>query len=129
MKLKVKNSFKLNIPGTPISFNVQERMHWSKWHKVKKQWIQDIFFLLKENGHSMSMGLNHIWVKSIVMTFTQMRYRDESNYEPTIIKPLLDALVYAKIIKDDTDEYVTRPGAVDIKIGKKAGTEITLEWE
>ncbi len=105
-------------------------MHWSKWYKIKDQWIHDIFFLLKEHGQTkIPSNLDHIWITKIRIYFDMIRTRDESNYEPIIIKPLLDALIYVKIIPNDTAQYVSRPGRVEIEIDRKRPrTEITLEW-
>jgi len=120
----------LIIPYVPVSMNRQERMHWSKWHKEKQQWINDIFFLLSEAGQiKIPMHRDHIWITKIIIYFEMIRTRDESNFEPIIIKPLLDALIYAKIIDNDTEQYVSRPGRVDIEIDRKRPrTEVTLEW-
>ncbi len=116
------------INRVPISLNQQERMHWTKWKAVKDQWKYDIFYLVKESGNTVPQNLPHIWIE-IKIYFGKIRTRDESNYEPMIIKPLLDALVSAKIIKDDTAQYVTRPGKVDIEIDwKKPRTEILIRW-
>jgi len=119
----------ITIPYVPISLNLQERIHWSKWHKEKQQWIHDVFFLVNESGKGIPKHLNHIWITKITIYFDLIRSRDESNFEPIIIKPLLDALVYAKIIDNDTAQYVSRPGKVEIEIDRaNPRTEITLEW-
>ena len=126
-----KNKRILSIPQVPISLNQQERMHWSKWHKIKEAWIQDIFYLLKEHGQTkIPSNLEHIKITKIKIYFDCIRTRDESNYEPMIIKPLLDALIYGKIIANDTAQYVTRPaGPVEIEIDRgRPRTEVTLEW-
>lgn len=127
----LKESRTITVPYAPQSLNRQERMHWSKWHKIKQQWIQDIFFLLKEQGTKpIPLHLDHIWITSIKVYFDMIRSRDESNFEPMVIKPLLDALVYAKVIDNDTEQYVSRPGRVQIEIDRKRPrTEIVLEWE
>lgn len=128
--LLLKKSRTLVIPYVPISLNKQERIHWSKWHEEKQRWIHDIFFLVKETGKGIPMHREHVWITKIVIYFDLTRCRDESNFEPMIIKPLLDALVYAKIIDNDTNQYVSRPGRVDILIDRnKPRTEITLEWQ
>ena len=129
MENEKKKSTYITIPYTPISMNQQERMHWMKWHKIKKQWINDVFYLVKEHGKAIPMHRKHIWITSITIYFDRIRYRDESNYAPMVIKPLLDALVYAKIIDNDTAEYVTRPGKVNIELDAEPRTEIVLEYE
>ena len=116
------------INRVPVSMNVQERMHWAAWHREKLLWKNDIFYLVKESGNAIPRGLPHIWIE-IKIYFKKVRARDESNYEPMIIKPLLDALVDAKIIENDTAEYVTRPGVVEIGIDKRPRTEITIKWK
>ena len=120
----------ITIPRIPLSLNRQERMHWSKWHKEKKEWIHDIFFLVKEHGNALPHLVDHITITKIIVYFDKIRNRDESNFEPIIIKPLLDALVYAKIIADDTAKYVTRPGRVEFELDRDSPrTEVTLEWK
>lgn len=124
------NTRTITIPRTPLSLNQQERMHWSKWHKEKKEWIYDVFYLVKEQGNAIPKHLDHIKITKIVIYFSQIRTRDESNYEPMIIKPLADALVKAGIIPDDTAKYITRPGAVIMEMDRKnPRTEVTLEWK
>ncbi len=120
----------ITIPRVPISMNRQERMHWSKWSKEKKEWIHDIFFLIKEHGNAIPKGLGHITITKIIVYFDKIRNRDESNYEPMIIKPFADALVHAGIIADDTAKYITRPGAVDFEMDRdNPRTEVTIEWQ
>ena len=120
----------ITIPRVPISLNQQERLHWAKWAKEKKEWIHDIFFLVKEQGNKLPRNLKHIAISRITVYFDKIRTRDESNYEPMIIKPLADALVYAGIIKDDTAEYISRPGAVIFEMDREnPRTEVELEWK
>lgn len=123
------NQRTITIPREPVSLNRQERMHWSVWHREKKEWMHDIYFLVKEHGNAIPQNLPHIWIE-ITIYFSVIRTRDESNFEPIIIKPLLDALVYAKIIKNDTADFVTRSGKVNIKIDKEnPRTEVVLKWK
>lgn len=126
---KKRNERTIIINRPPISLNQQERMHWTRWHDEKLQWRHDIFYLVKESGNAIPKNLSHVWIE-INVYFKKIRCRDESNYEPMVIKPLLDALVYAKIIKDDTAAYVTRPGMIFIGIDKhNPRTEIKIAWE
>ncbi len=123
------NSRTIVIPRVPISLNKQERMHWSDWHREKQEWIHDIFYLLRESGNVVPQNLPHIWL-DITVYFAIIRIRDEANFEPIIIKPLLDALVYAKIIANDTAEFVTRPGEINIKMDRrKPRTEVIIKWK
>lgn len=124
----LKKSTIITIPYAPLSMNQQERMHWAKWQREKRQWIHDVFYLVKQYGNKIPQHRDHIWITKIAITFTRIRVRDESNYEPMIIKPLADALVSAKIIPNDTSQYITRPGKVDLNIGPDPKTEITLEY-
>ena len=119
----------ITIPRVPISLNQQERMHWSKWSREKNEWMHDIFFLVKESRNAIPKHLGHITITKIIIYFDKIRTRDESNYEPMIVKPLADALVHAGIIADDTPDYITRPGRVDMEMDrKKPRTEVTIEW-
>ena len=122
------NERTITINQPPVSLNQQERMHWTRWHREKSQWRHDIFYLVKESGSVIPRNLPHVWIE-IKIYFAKVRARDESNYEPMVIKPLLDALVNAKIIENDTAEYVTRPGVVEIGIDKRPRTEITIKWK
>ena len=120
----------ITIPRVPQSLNRMERMHWARWNKEKREWIHDIFYLVKEHGRALPRNLDHITIKKIVIYFDKIRNRDESNFEPMIIKPFADALVQAGIIPDDTAEYIKRPGKVDIEIDRKnPRTEVTVEWK
>jgi len=104
-------------------------MHWSKWSREKNEWMHDIFFLVKESRNAIPKHLGHITITKIIIYFDKIRTRDESNYEPMIVKPLADALVHAGIIKDDTADYITRPGRVDMEMDRKhPRTEVTIEW-
>jgi len=119
----------ITIPRVPKSMNRMERMHWARWNKEKREWIHDIFYLVKEHRNAVPRNLDHINIKKITIYFDKIRTRDESNFEPMIMKPLADALVNARIIKDDTIDYITRPGRVDIEIDRSnPRTEILLEW-
>ena len=123
------NAITITVPRVPISMNQQERMHWTKWQKEKRGWIHDVFYLVNQHGYSVPKNLKHIKIKRILIYFDKIRTRDESNYEPMVIKPFADALVKAGVIADDTVQYITRPGAAEIEIDRKnPRTEVTLEW-
>uniref|UniRef100_A0A6M3JUH3 Uncharacterized protein n=1 Tax=viral metagenome TaxID=1070528 RepID=A0A6M3JUH3_9ZZZZ len=64
-------------------------------------------------------------VKIIIeLTFTTSNRRDSDNYSP---KWLLDSLVQAKVIQDDSTEFMAESPKVTIKQGKVEGTVVRIE--
>jgi Holliday junction resolvase RusA-like endonuclease len=98
---------KLIISGTPPSLNQWSRMHWAKAAKIKKQWENDILytFLAESHCNRISFPYQKASVK-IVYYFATNRRRDADNLN---LKFLLDGIVKAGIIKDDSTKVIGQP--------------------
>lgn len=116
---------KLTIYDTPPSINTYQHKHWGAKKHIKEYWMGMIFDLLNEHGNKCPKHLDHVHV-SATITFTTNHRRDAFNYASTLYKFLDDALVYAKVIPDDTAEYITHDEVV-LKVGKEKRTEVEIK--
>jgi len=103
-------SFRIEIDETPPSQNETNSWHWAKKAKEKKRWEQTIV-----NYGYIWKGDTNGYAKKVKITFMfpDMRRRDKDNY--IAWKAIMDSLVKADIIKDDSvkDVEVT----YDLQIG------------
>lgn len=111
---------KLVLHQVPPSLNVWQRMHWSERRRLKEEWEWEIFALC--NG--MPKGNSHIIIEADIY-FDTVRRRDITNFEATVWKLTNDALVNAKVVPDDTHEYITN-GVVQLHIDNEPRTELTI---
>lgn len=111
-------SFTLTYPEAPKSLNdggAGSRRHWSVGYLEKSKWHEIYSGLLEIEG--VPRGASHIHVDAAIHWRIRRR-RDETNYEPAIVKPLADVFVHgttrtkkAKVlvrggwIPDDTSEF------------------------
>lgn len=94
-------TWEFQLPLTkPLSLN--DRGHWSARARQIKE-VRDASFLLAKH-HKIPMGLGRI---KVTLTYhpRDARRRDSDNLVATL-KPVVDGLVQARIIPDDTDEYL-----------------------
>ena len=90
-------SFRIEIDETPPSQNETDCWHWAKKAKEKKRWEQMIInygYIWKGNGNTYAKKVK------ITFMFPDMRRRDKDNY--IAWKAIMDSLVKADIIKDDS---------------------------
>ena len=108
---------KITLPRTHPSINEWTKWHWTKIHKVKKSFENDIGWLAGKYGQP---KLSNCDVK-IIYTFSTNRKRDKDNYTPKFI---MDGLVKSEIISDDNTDEVYLNWV--IKQGSEEQTEIIV---
>lgn len=117
---------RLEIPGTPPSYNVTAHAHWHKVRRVKQEWQQFCWAALMEQ--KVPKGLGAVTATAI-LRFPQRRRRDEGNFRVIIEKALGDSLVLGGYIPDDTPEHY-RFGSVElIAPAPKAETILILGYD
>lgn len=92
--------------GVPPSPN--GRLHWRRLAAERKEWRTSTFLsaiqAIRSGGHGGDFPLDRIEVQP-VFTFRTRRRRDTDNLV-AMLKPLLDGLVDANVVPDDTLERV-----------------------
>lgn len=106
---------------TPRSLNTLMRGHWSKAHKAKKADKEVIF------GHAHQQGLTMLpddkrQVSLLIVLGKGQKKMDEDN----LWKSLLDALVNAGVLVDDSPKWCQR-GTVSYARGDAPATFVILE--
>jgi crossover junction endodeoxyribonuclease RusA len=100
----VSRSWRLELPHVAPPLTLNQRLHWAAANRIKRQLAVDVGWLLVQQRVP---ALDHasIWLE---WTPVASRRRDSDNLEPTR-KTVIDAIVSAGLLPDDTSEYVTRP--------------------
>lgn len=103
------------------SLNDWTRMHWSMKHRQRLVWAARISSLVYQQGGGRFVGPVRVTVTSFLR---HKRRRDADNLVPKFI---LDALVDAKVIQDDSTEYVASIVTEISFDPKNPRTEIRIE--
>ena len=94
-------------PAETPSINQVNGAHWAKYHADKQMWQQAAQIYWR---HQVFDGV-YIPPESanvrVTIPFAQNRRRDPHNYVGTVVKWIIDGLVYAGAWPDDTPEWVT----------------------
>lgn len=118
----------LIIPDTPPSLNKWSRMHWAKSAKIKKQWESDILYTFLSTTVILTKEEKQFpWDKAnvkIKFYFKTHARRDIDNMNQ---KFLLDGLVKAGIIKDDSTKVIGQVTVTPDYDKNNPRTEITIE--
>lgn len=94
----------IELPFTPPSLNVWQRIHWAKRLKIKREWVEYIRGLCGEVDKKIP---RYEKVKlSAKLYFPDKHKRDTDNFSATLWKLVCDSLVNANVIPDDSSEYV-----------------------
>jgi len=112
----------ITIPVTYPSLNKVLRLPWWERRKIKND-FQFVFAAAIRRTKPRPYFEGPVRI-TIELTFTSNRRRDPDNYSP---KWLLDSLVQAKVIQDDSTEFMTESPKVTIKQGKVEGTVVRIE--
>jgi crossover junction endodeoxyribonuclease RusA len=95
-------------PGVPPSENAVRGQHWAQVREALKPW-RDVAWVACRNevvrGHVPWLGHRAIKVQ-VVLTFAGKNRRDPHNYVGTVVKAIVDGLVRAGLVPDDTPEWV-----------------------
>ena len=83
----------------PREFSRNSRVHWSVLHRVQDSVVDDVLLLLLEAGWQYHEPPERS-VVSVEVVLPDRRRRDADNLI-TCCKPLLDALVKLRVIRDD----------------------------
>jgi hypothetical protein len=87
----------LTIPSVPPSLN-RTRVHWSKLHRLKNEWIQLLRSVYVPNGKATTK-------KKVTITLHHSREYDRDNLFGSV-KPLVDAMRTWDILVNDTSEWL-----------------------
>lgn len=100
-------------PNVPVSENKTRGRHWAPVKVALEPWKQAAW-VVAHNHRVRSMKARRIltWkprpiVVTPVLQFRGVRRRDPHNYTGTITKAIVDGLVRAQIVPDDTPNWVT----------------------
>lgn len=96
--------WELKLPHTAPPLSLNHRRHWSNDHRIRVQLMADVHWLLK-GAKVPALDYAAIWLE---WTPALPRRRDTDNLEPTR-KAVIDAIVRAGLLPDDTREFVARP--------------------
>jgi crossover junction endodeoxyribonuclease RusA len=110
-------------PTHPLSINEANRMHWAARRRRLDPWHARTFLYAK--ALEIDTQTEPVNIK-LTLTFPRGGRRDPHNYVGTVVKTVVDALVRAGIVPDDTPDWVT---VVDpeIRVAKDNLATITIE--
>lgn len=118
----------LILPDTPPSLNKWSRMHWAESAKIKKQWEHDILYTFLQSSMILTKEESTFpWDKAnikIKFYFKTHAQRDIDNMNQ---KFLLDGLVKAGIIKDDSAKVIGQVIVIPDYDKDNPRTEITID--
>jgi crossover junction endodeoxyribonuclease RusA len=95
-------SYILNIPVTPPSLNMWNRLHWAKRRALKREWESIVWAVCKSQKIPL---LDRPKVEAVIY-FPDKYRRDLDNYTALMWKFTLDGLVLAGVLADDDPEHV-----------------------
>lgn len=90
-----------------------DKMHWAARSRLTKQLRQWGYLLGREGEGVARLGLQHARVE-IEFAYPDHRRRDRSNLAPTV-KALMDGLIDAGLLPDDSDRYLDGPHTVIVE--------------
>ncbi len=85
------------------SHNELNKLHWSKRHKMTRQWETWIRYSMRPGGLDCASGKRHV----IMMAYRKQRITDVANLIAGANKTLVDALVRCGLLLDDSDKLAT----------------------
>lgn len=108
-------------PNAPVSINALKGKHWSHFRKATEPW-KIAAWAMARNAKVKAMKRGNpeptpepthwlLWPKPItvqvVLRFRSATRRDPHNYTGTVVKAIVDGLVRAAMVPDDTADWVT----------------------
>lgn len=98
-------------PTRPLSVNRSNGMHYRARARLLDPW-KDAAWALAHNWDVRRRRARTLWTPvpitvQVVLPFRQANRRDAHNYTGTNVKAVVDGLVRAGIVPDDTPEWVT----------------------
>lgn len=100
-------------PSVPLSMNKAKGIHWARLKAFLDPW-KKAAWAVAHNHRVRSMRAQHqaVWrpkpiTVQAVLQFHGTRGRDAHNYTGTVVKSMVDGLVQARIVPEDTPAWVT----------------------
>jgi crossover junction endodeoxyribonuclease RusA len=99
-------------PNTPLSVNKSKGAHWSRVRAATEPWKLAAFAIAHntqvkaKRAEWVEQGAQPITVQ-VVLEFPTHRRRDPHNYTGTVVKAIVDGIVMAGVVPDDTPDWVT----------------------
>jgi len=81
--------------------SVNQKMHWSQVNATQQFWQGMAIAMFRHQG-SFDVPVTI----TVVFRWPDRRRRDTHNYVPYVVKPIVDGMVKAKVIPDDSDRHV-----------------------
>lgn len=106
------------IPTRPVSINEVAGGHWAKRQRAVKPWREAAFHACREAG----LGELPPSVVAVALPFRTNRRRDPHNYVGTVVKGIVDGIVAAGCLPDDTPEWVEVRDPELIVVGQEPKT-------
>lgn len=102
---------RFTAPTVPLSINQSNSTHWRARRKRLEPW-KDVAWALAHNyrrqaARSPLGRLTGPITVQVVLPFRTAHRRDAHNYTGTVVKAVVDGIVQAGIVPDDTPEWVT----------------------
>lgn len=94
---------RLEIPRVPPSLNEVVGYHWRHRHRVSQIWQKEIWYALITAGYSPQ---RLPYAKARVSIHRQSHGKMDPDNLVGAMKPLIDALRYAHVLVDDTEEHL-----------------------
>lgn len=94
-------------PNRPASINRTKSMHWAARQRALEPW-KDLAWAVARNYRVQARGFVPMPITvQAVLPFRTANRRDPHNYTGTVVKAIVDGLVKAGVVPDDTPDWVT----------------------
>ena len=122
----MKGSMEFFLAGHPPSPNTMVRWHWGRRARERKTWRDATVWAAREAMSRSTLPGRFVPV-SVVVTFVYpvKRTRDRDNMVASL-KPVLDGLVDARILKDDGPEHLPHLGVEEEVSDRRAGIYVKV---
>jgi crossover junction endodeoxyribonuclease RusA len=95
-------TWRIELPTCQAPLSANARVHWATRAARARELREQVALLLRQAGVP-PLGRAELLV---VLCPPDGRKRDGDNYIATVLKPIKDGLVDARVVPDDTDEHV-----------------------
>jgi crossover junction endodeoxyribonuclease RusA len=94
-------------PTRPLSVNVSNGRHWASNRRLTDPWKDATFWTTRSAMARGRWTVQRPITVQVDLPFRGARRRDPHNYVGTNVKAVVDGLVQAGVVPDDTPEWVT----------------------
>ena len=127
MAVEMRRSLEVRVPGHPPGGNALHRMqHWQV-RKVRDEWRQAAFILALDARPGEWAPLDRASV-AVYWRFRVRRKRDLDNLVAGL-KPLLDGLVDAGVLVDDSSDHLISLGPLAVEVGARQDETVLVVTE